>query len=187
MYLLFRQCKLRISAVNTLQYMEIVHWLYFEVIFASLQCFVCCFQYFYAFAAIKTYFNNYMFLILFVSIWNGGGLNMLFNILQSIQYNNTLLFIAQKPHLCSYIYRYILLKNLFLDSKMDDAMTNRLKTLVISSNEALELKLVREVADLEDESTTFKAEMSHQVFGDRFVLSTDIHISWQIKYKESIN
>ncbi|XP_067004965.1 histone acetyltransferase type B catalytic subunit isoform X2 [Anabrus simplex] len=37
---------------------------------------------------------------------------------------------------------------------------------VTSSNTALELKLVRKPEDLEDDSCTFKPEMTHQVFGD---------------------
>ncbi|XP_076233628.1 histone acetyltransferase 1 isoform X2 [Calliopsis andreniformis] len=49
---------------------------------------------------------------------------------------------------------------------MEDPVTARLKTLVVSSNDALEFKLVRTVEDLEDDETTFKPEMSHQVFGD---------------------
>ncbi|XP_017891786.1 histone acetyltransferase type B catalytic subunit [Ceratina calcarata] len=49
---------------------------------------------------------------------------------------------------------------------MEDPTTARLKSLVVSSNDALEFKLVRFVEDLEDDDTTFKPEMSHQVFGD---------------------
>lgn len=49
---------------------------------------------------------------------------------------------------------------------MEDPTTARLKSLVISSNDALEFKLVRSVEDLENDDTTFKPEMSHQVFGD---------------------
>ncbi|KAK1133061.1 hypothetical protein K0M31_014424 [Melipona bicolor] len=49
---------------------------------------------------------------------------------------------------------------------MEDPATARLKNLVVSSNEALEFKLVRSVDDLENDETTFKPEMSHQVFGD---------------------
>nr|CAG4643974.1 EOG090X06NC [Lepidurus arcticus] len=36
----------------------------------------------------------------------------------------------------------------------------------VDSNEALELKLVRKAADVEDASMSFKTEMSHQVFGE---------------------
>ncbi|XP_014218476.1 histone acetyltransferase type B catalytic subunit [Copidosoma floridanum] len=46
---------------------------------------------------------------------------------------------------------------------MDDKIAE-LKPYICSSNDALELKLVRHVRDLEDETTTFKPEMSHQVF-----------------------
>lgn len=49
---------------------------------------------------------------------------------------------------------------------MEDPITARLKSLVANSNESLEFKLVRELEDLEREETTFKPEMSHQVFGD---------------------
>lgn len=52
---------------------------------------------------------------------------------------------------------------------MEDPATARLKSLVMSSNEALEFKLIRSFEDLENNETTFKPEMSHQVFGDRFV------------------
>ncbi|XP_068232228.1 histone acetyltransferase type B catalytic subunit-like [Palaemon carinicauda] len=41
-----------------------------------------------------------------------------------------------------------------------------LEHFVIDSNEALEFKLVRTEADLENEGTTFQPEMSHQVYGD---------------------
>ncbi|XP_078035492.1 histone acetyltransferase 1 isoform X1 [Augochlora pura] len=49
---------------------------------------------------------------------------------------------------------------------MEDPATARLKALVASSNDALEFKLVRVMEDLENDETTFKPEMSHQVFGD---------------------
>lgn len=52
---------------------------------------------------------------------------------------------------------------------MEDPVTARLKNLVISSNDALEFKLVRSVEDLENDEATFKPEMSHQVFGDRYI------------------
>lgn len=41
-----------------------------------------------------------------------------------------------------------------------------LEHYVIDSNEALEFKLVRTEADLEDDNVTFKPDMSHQVYGD---------------------
>jgi len=37
---------------------------------------------------------------------------------------------------------------------------------VCDSNEALEFKLIRSAQDLEDDSVSFKPEMSHQIFGD---------------------
>ncbi|KAK4323856.1 hypothetical protein Pmani_005495 [Petrolisthes manimaculis] len=43
---------------------------------------------------------------------------------------------------------------------------NALQNYVLDSNEALEFKLVKCPEDLEDESTTFRPEMSHQVYGD---------------------
>lgn len=71
-------------------------------------------------------------------------------------------------------------------------LKNSVNSLVVSSNEAIELKLgrfsnsgtlasieflssvltltlfaVRQVADIADDSCTFKPVMSHQVFGDR--------------------
>lgn len=49
---------------------------------------------------------------------------------------------------------------------MEDPATARLKALVVSSNDALEFKMVRTMEDIEDDETTFKPEMSHQVFGD---------------------
>ncbi|XP_076164935.1 histone acetyltransferase 1 [Ptiloglossa arizonensis] len=49
---------------------------------------------------------------------------------------------------------------------MEDPAMARLKTLVVSSNEALEFKLIRNVEDLENDEIIFKPEMSHQVFGD---------------------
>lgn len=50
---------------------------------------------------------------------------------------------------------------------MEDPIETRLKPYLISSNDALEFKFVRKVQDLEDDVTTFKPEMSHQVFGER--------------------
>ncbi|KZC06490.1 PREDICTED: histone acetyltransferase type B catalytic subunit [Dufourea novaeangliae] len=49
---------------------------------------------------------------------------------------------------------------------MEDPATARLKALIVNSNDALEFKLIRTVGDLENDETTFKPEMSHQVFGD---------------------
>ncbi|XP_003701894.1 histone acetyltransferase 1 isoform X2 [Megachile rotundata] len=49
---------------------------------------------------------------------------------------------------------------------MEDPATARLKALVINSNDALEFKLVRYIEDIENDETTFKPDMSHQVFGD---------------------
>nr|CAG4644809.1 EOG090X06NC [Leptodora kindtii] len=40
------------------------------------------------------------------------------------------------------------------------------QSLIVDSNEALDLKLVRKQQDIQDEETTFKPEMSHQVFGE---------------------
>lgn len=54
---------------------------------------------------------------------------------------------------------------------MEDPATIHLKNLVANSNDALEFKLVRCAGDLDNDETTFKPEMSHQVFGDRFVIS----------------
>lgn len=50
---------------------------------------------------------------------------------------------------------------------MDEATEARLQKFIINSNGALEFKLVRQVQDLEDENTSFKPSMSHQVFGDK--------------------
>lgn len=49
---------------------------------------------------------------------------------------------------------------------MEDPIAAHLKDLIVNSNECLEFKLVRDIKDLEDDNTTFKPEMSHQVFGD---------------------
>lgn len=48
-------------------------------------------------------------------------------------------------------------------------MTARLKKLVADGNEALELRLIRNLDDLHSEEVVFKPEMTHQVFGDRSV------------------
>nr|CAG4641713.1 EOG090X06NC [Eurycercus lamellatus] len=45
-------------------------------------------------------------------------------------------------------------------------MKNVLQPFIVDSNEALDLKLVREVGDVENDDTTFKPEMSHQIFGE---------------------
>ncbi|KAL7294729.1 hypothetical protein TKK_0012021 [Trichogramma kaykai] len=47
-----------------------------------------------------------------------------------------------------------------------DQVTAAMKQYVVNSNEALEFKLVRRSEELEDDQTTFKPAMSHQVFGD---------------------
>lgn len=52
-------------------------------------------------------------------------------------------------------------------SIMEETVEARLKPFVINGNDALEFKLVRSVEDLEDDETSFKPEMSHQIFGDR--------------------
>ncbi|KAI4484376.1 hypothetical protein M0802_013103 [Mischocyttarus mexicanus] len=49
---------------------------------------------------------------------------------------------------------------------MEDSNGGHLSHLVVNSNECLEFKLVRDVGDLEDNKTSFKPYMSHQVFGD---------------------
>nr|CAG4637028.1 EOG090X06NC [Ceriodaphnia reticulata]SVE72949.1 EOG090X06NC [Ceriodaphnia reticulata] len=43
---------------------------------------------------------------------------------------------------------------------------NILQSFIIDSNEALNFKLVREPTDVENDETTFKPEMSHQIFGE---------------------
>ncbi|CAG9793426.1 unnamed protein product [Diatraea saccharalis] len=45
-------------------------------------------------------------------------------------------------------------------------MTDTLCHLVVDGNDVLEFKLVREPADLENDSTSFAPEMCHQVFGE---------------------
>lgn len=52
---------------------------------------------------------------------------------------------------------------------MEDSTTARLKRLVADGNEALEFKLIRDLDDLNSDESVFKPEMTHQVFGDRFV------------------
>lgn len=52
------------------------------------------------------------------------------------------------------------------ECNMEDSNGGHLSHLVINSNECLEFKLIRDVDDLEDDKTSFKPEMSHQVFGD---------------------
>nr|CAG4639199.1 EOG090X06NC [Daphnia magna]SVE80131.1 EOG090X06NC [Daphnia magna]SVE81329.1 EOG090X06NC [Daphnia magna]SVE82507.1 EOG090X06NC [Daphnia magna] len=63
----------------------------------------------------------------------------------------------------------------FFDSNFDCEMIfggcgsykkNLLQTFITDSNEALDLKLVREPFDVENDETTFKPEMSHQIFGE---------------------
>nr|SVE86764.1 EOG090X06NC [Daphnia similis] len=41
-----------------------------------------------------------------------------------------------------------------------------LQTFITDSNEALDLKLVCELSDVQNDETTFKPEMSHQIFGE---------------------
>nr|CAG4640040.1 EOG090X06NC [Daphnia pulex]SVE84882.1 EOG090X06NC [Daphnia pulex] len=43
---------------------------------------------------------------------------------------------------------------------------NVLQSFIIDSNEALDFKLVREPSDVDNDETTFKPEMSHQIFGE---------------------
>ncbi|XP_034942958.1 histone acetyltransferase type B catalytic subunit [Chelonus insularis] len=49
---------------------------------------------------------------------------------------------------------------------MDEITAARLKAYVIDSNEALELKLIRDEHDIDDPDVAFGPEMSHQVFGN---------------------
>lgn len=51
-----------------------------------------------------------------------------------------------------------------------DLASTRLKQFVTDSNEALEFRLIRDVEDLESKDAEFHPEMSHQVFGARFVI-----------------
>ncbi|GFG34942.1 hypothetical protein Cfor_07209 [Coptotermes formosanus] len=53
-------------------------------------------------------------------------------------------------------------------------LKNSVSSLVVSSNEAIEFKLVRQLADIGDDSCTFKPAMSHQVFGDSLLCG--IHV-----------
>lgn len=52
---------------------------------------------------------------------------------------------------------------------MEDLTSARLKLFMTNSNDALEFRLIRDVADLESKDAIFKPDMSHQVFGSRFV------------------
>ncbi|XP_069187293.1 histone acetyltransferase type B catalytic subunit isoform X2 [Procambarus clarkii] len=57
----------------------------------------------------------------------------------------------------------------YLGKRMEDVtgiVKNSLQYFVIDSNDALEFKLVRSSADIDDEETSFKPDMSHQVYGD---------------------
>jgi len=47
-------------------------------------------------------------------------------------------------------------------------LKNILQSFIIDSNEALDFKLVRTSKDIEDEAATFKPEMSHQIFGEKY-------------------
>lgn len=53
---------------------------------------------------------------------------------------------------------------------MEDSLTARLKKLVTNSNEAIELRLIRDLDDLDSKEAVFKPDMTYQVFGDRFVM-----------------
>ncbi|GBP38890.1 Histone acetyltransferase type B catalytic subunit [Eumeta japonica] len=57
-------------------------------------------------------------------------------------------------------------------------MTDALCHLVVDGNEVLEFKLVRDIACIEDDKTSFKPEMCHQVFGENENIFgyTDLHI-----------
>ncbi|XP_021938160.1 histone acetyltransferase type B catalytic subunit isoform X2 [Zootermopsis nevadensis] len=46
-------------------------------------------------------------------------------------------------------------------------LKNSVNSLVVSSNDSIEFKLVRQLADISDDRCSFKPVMSHQVFGDR--------------------
>ncbi|KAL5010392.1 hypothetical protein ScPMuIL_012697 [Solemya velum] len=46
-------------------------------------------------------------------------------------------------------------------------MKNKLEAYKCSANDAIHFKLVRQESDLEDEKTTFKPDMTHQLFGDQ--------------------
>ncbi|KAE8741956.1 hypothetical protein FOCC_FOCC012516 [Frankliniella occidentalis] len=52
------------------------------------------------------------------------------------------------------------------------------QAFLVNSNDALEFKLVRHPEDLKDEETTFKPDMSHQVFGDNETIFgyRDLHV-----------
>lgn len=72
-----------------------------------------------------------------------------------------------------------------LVSKMEDLYMARLKSLVVNSNECLNMKMIRNIEDLESDNVTFKPEMSHQVYGDRFVITIliinmSLHISYDL-------
>lgn len=59
---------------------------------------------------------------------------------------------------------------------MEDSTTARLKKLVADSNEALELRLIRNLDDLHSEEAVFKPEMTYQVFGDRCVATYNVNL-----------
>ncbi|XP_071451696.1 histone acetyltransferase type B catalytic subunit [Hetaerina americana] len=53
-----------------------------------------------------------------------------------------------------------------LDDSVDEDSRDPLEEYVSDANKALEFKLIRREADIEDDKSTFNAEMSHQVFGE---------------------
>lgn len=61
-------------------------------------------------------------------------------------------------------------------------MTARLKKLVTDGNEALELRLIRNLDDLHSEKAAFKPEMTHQVFGDREMIFGYLDLKVQLFY-----
>ncbi|KAG5320608.1 HAT1 acetyltransferase, partial [Acromyrmex charruanus] len=65
---------------------------------------------------------------------------------------------------------------------MEDSTTARLKKLVADSNEALELRLIRNLDDLHSEEAIFKPEMTYQVFGDREIIFGYLDLKVQLFY-----
>ncbi|CAG0896904.1 unnamed protein product [Darwinula stevensoni] len=53
---------------------------------------------------------------------------------------------------------------------MADKMRDQLSPFIADGPQVIELKLVRDASEVEDESTTFKAEMCHQVYGEKEVI-----------------
>lgn len=66
--------------------------------------------------------------------------------------------------------------------EMEDSTTARLKKLVADSNEALELRLIRNLDDLRSEEAVFKPEMTYQVFGDREIIFGYLDLKIQLFY-----